>query len=252
MVLNIATYHFTPVHEPAGLVARLRAAAEAGGLRGTVLVADEGVNAFLAGDGRMVDDWLGVLRNEPGFASIVVKRSFSRSVPFARLKVKLKKEIISFRREATSPLLARAPGVAPADLKRWIAQGTDDSGRRLVLLDTRNREEFAMGTFEDAMTLPIGKFTDLPAAVEAQREALSDATVVGFCTGGIRCEKAVNWLRSAGIENAYQLEGGILGYFEQVGGFGYSGHCFVFDERVALDAQLQPLVDAWGFAAATG
>jgi UPF0176 protein len=244
MVLNIAMYHFTPVPDPAGLAARLRAAAEAGGLRGTVLVATEGVNAFLAGGERMVDDWLAVLRNEAGFEAIVVKRSFSRGVPFARLKVKLKREIISFRREETSPLRGRAASVAPADLARWIAQGRDDSGRRLLLLDTRNREEFALGTFEGAMTLPISKFTDLPAAVQAQREAFDNATVVGFCTGGIRCEKAVNWLHAAGIEHAYQLDGGILGYFEQVGGFGYSGHCFVFDERIALDAELQPLVDA--------
>lgn len=244
MVLNIATYHFNPVPDPAGLAARLRAVAEAGELRGTVLVAGEGVNAFLAGAEVMIDEWLALLRKEPGFADIVVKRSLSRSVPFARLKVKLKREIISFRREETSPLGGRAASVAPADLARWIAQGTDDSGRRLVLLDTRNQEEFALGTFDGAMTLPISKFTDLPAAVEAQRESFENATVVGFCTGGIRCEKAVNWLSAAGIERAYQLDGGILGYFEQVGGFGYSGRCFVFDERVALDAELQPMVDA--------
>lgn len=244
MVLNIATYHFNPVPDPAELAARLRAVAEAGGLRGTVLVAAEGVNAFLAGGQASIDDWLAALRSEPGFAEIVVKRSFSRKVPFARLKVKQKREIISFRREETSPLRGRAAAVTPADLARWMAQGRDDSGRRLVLLDTRNQEEFALGTFDGAVTLPISKFTDLPAAFEAQRECFDDATVVGFCTGGIRCEKAVNWLSAAGIERAYQLDGGILGYFEQVGGFGYSGRCFVFDERVALDAELQPLVDA--------
>src|SRR5690606_30395478 len=159
-------------------------------------------------------------------------------------KVKRKAEIISFRREGVSPLDRRAPGVRPQDLARWIAQGHDDAGRRLVLLDTRNREEVDHGSFAGALTLPIDRFTALPAALEPHREALSDATVVGFCTGGIRCEKAVNWMRSAGYPHALQLEGGILGWFEAMGGVGYDGNCFVFDERVALDPALGAAADA--------
>lgn len=243
MILNIATYHFHPVPEPAALVERLRATAVAGALHGTVLVAPEGVNAFLAGAAEAIDQWLAVLRDEPGFADIEVKRSWSQAVPFARLKVKQKPEIITFRRDETSPLLGRASGVAPNDLQRWLSQGHDDAGRRVVLVDTRNREEFALGTFDGALTLPIDKFTELPAAVEAHRDALQEATVVGFCTGGIRCEKAMRWFEQAGFPHAYQLEGGILGYFEQVGGFGYRGLCFVFDQRKALDPALQPLRD---------
>jgi UPF0176 protein len=113
----------------------------------------------------------------------------------------------------------------------------------LVLLDTRNREEFGYGTFDGALTLPIDSFTELPEALAPHREALRDATVVSFCTGGIRCEKAALWLRHDGMDNLLQLDGGILGYFEQVGGAGYDGRCFVFDERVALDPQLRPLAD---------
>ena len=128
-------------------------------------------------------------------------------------------------------------------VQRWLRQGHDDDGKRVVMLDTRNCQEFAHGTFEGALTLPIAKFTDLPAALEPHREALVDATVVSFCTGGIRCEKAALWMQNDGMHNVLQLEGGILGYFEEVGGEGYNGRCFVFDERVALDAQLQPLVD---------
>lgn len=94
------------------------------------------------------------------------------------------------------------------------------------------------------MTLPIDKFTDLPGALEPHRAALADATVVSFCTGGIRCEKAALWMQADGMDNVLQLEGGILGYFEEVGGEGYDGRCFVFDERVALDPELNPLVDA--------
>jgi len=113
-----------------------------------------------------------------------------------------------------------------------------------VLLDTRNRTEVVHGTFAGALTLPIDKFTDLPAAMESQRAALADATVVSFCTGGIRCEKAALWMQANGFARVWQLDGGILGYFEHVGGNGYDGGCFVFDERVALDPALQPLRDA--------
>ena len=113
-----------------------------------------------------------------------------------------------------------------------------------MLLDTRNRQEVEHGTFAGAVTLPIDKFTDLPEAIESHRDGWADATVVSFCTGGIRCEKAALWMHGAGMDNVLQLEGGILGYFEQVGGAGYDGRCFVFDERVALDAELNPLVDA--------
>jgi UPF0176 protein len=173
------------------------------------------------------------------------KESWSETVPFARLKVKRKDEIIAFRREHGSPLEngERAAAVAAATLARWIAQGHDDIGRRVVLLDTRNREEVGFGTFEGAMTLPIDNFTDLPEALAPHRETLRDATVVSFCTGGIRCEKAALWLRHDGMDNLLQLDGGILGYFDAVGGAGYDGRCFVFDERVALDPQLRPLVD---------
>ena len=241
MVLNIAAYRFVAVDEPEAVAARVRASAEAGGLRGTVLVAKEGINLFLAGVEGAVEGFLDELQADPRFAGIEVKRSWSATQPFARLKVKRKREIIAFRRDAASPLQRRAPAVAPEVLARWIQQGHDDHGRRLVLLDTRNREEVGHGTFEGALTLPIDNFVDLPEALDPHRDALADATVVSFCTGGIRCEKAALWMHDAGMDNVLQLEGGILGYFERVGGRGYSGGCFVFDDRIALDPALQPL-----------
>lgn len=244
MILNVAAYHFVPVDDPAALADTLRGRAEAASLRGTILVAGEGVNLFLAGDDASVHGFLDTLRSDARFAAIEVKSSRSRMQPFARLKVKVKPEIISFRREDAMPLgRERAPAVAPEVLARWIGQGTDDAGRRLVLLDTRNREEFGYGTFENALTLPIDNFTDLPAALAPHRESLEGATVVSFCTGGIRCEKAALHLRADGMDNLLQLDGGILGYFERVGGFGYDRRCFVFDGRVALDPALQPMVD---------
>ena len=244
MVRNIAAYRFVQITDPPALAADVRAWAEVGGLRGTVLVAPEGINLFLAGGGDAIATFLHQLRGDARLAGIEVKDSWSQAVPFARLKVKLKREIISFRREGASPLCGgRAPAVAPAALARWLAQGHDDGGRRVVMLDTRNREETAHGAFSGALCLPIDNFTDLPAALAPHREALADATVVSYCTGGIRCEKAALWMRDSGMDNVLQLDGGILGYFEAVGGTGYDGRCFVFDERVALDPQLRPLVD---------
>ena len=244
MVLNIAAYHFVEIAEPQALAARLRASAEAARLRGTVLVAGEGLNLFLAGAEDALRSFLRDLRDDPRFAGLVAKESWSQAQPFARLKVKLKPEIISFRREASSPLAGRAPAVAPRTLARWLRQGRDGAGKRLVLLDTRNVQEAEYGSFAGAEVLPIVKFTELPAAVEARKADWADATVVSFCTGGIRCEKAALWMRdAAGMDNVLQLDGGILGYFEQVGGEGYEGRCFVFDQRVALDPALRPLAD---------
>ncbi|RZA36551.1 MAG: sulfurtransferase [Lysobacteraceae bacterium] len=244
MILNAAAYQFVPLTDPIELAARLRAWAEAGALRGTVLVAPEGINLFLAGQAHAVRDFFRNLHGDPRFAGLRVKYSDSAAQPFARLKVKVKPEIISFRREQASPLAGRAPAVSPTTLAQWLVQGHDDTGKRVLLLDTRNRQEVDYGTFTGALTLPIDKFTDLPEAMAPHREALADATVVSFCTGGIRCEKAALWMQQSGMDNVLQLEGGILGYFEEVGGQGFDGRCFVFDERVALDAELRPLVDA--------
>lgn len=244
MILNIAAYRFVSIDDADALALRVNEQADAASLRGSVLVAPEGINLFLAGAETRLRGFLTWLFEDPRFAGITIKESWSQTVPFARLKVKRKQEIIAFRREEAVPLdRERAPMVDPKTLARWIGQGHDDAGKSLVLLDTRNREEFGFGSFAGALSLPIEKFTELPAALAPHREALRDATVVSFCTGGIRCEKAALWLRDDGMDNVLQLDGGILGYFEQVGGFGYDGRCFVFDERVALDPALQPLVD---------
>lgn len=249
MVTNIAAYHFTSIDAPAEFAAGLQARAGALALRGSVLVAGEGLNLFLAGDTEAIAAFLAPLHADARFAGLRVKYSDSRRIPFARLKVKVKPEIISFRRPGTTPGDARAPVVEPRTLARWLAQGHDDAGRRVVMLDTRNAQEIAYGTFAGALTLPIDKFTDLPAALEPHRDALKDAAVVSFCTGGIRCEKAALWMQAEGMDNVLQLDDGILGYFEQVGGFGYDGACFVFDERVALRPDLSPLVDGSADAA---
>ncbi|AKC78310.1 hypothetical protein XB05_05845 [Xanthomonas arboricola] len=244
MITNTAAYQFVTIQDPQSLADSVLAHAGQQALKGSVLVAEEGINLFLAGEAEQIDAFYAWLQADVRFAQMRIKYSLSALQPFARLKVKVKPEIISFRRDDASPLQGRAPAVTPATLREWMRSGRDDRGRPLVLLDTRNAQEVAYGTFQGALTLPIDKFTDLPAALEAHRAALADATVVSFCTGGIRCEKAALWMQADGMDNVLQLEGGILGYFEEVGGEGYDGRCFVFDERVALDAQLRPLVDA--------
>lgn len=244
MIANTAAYHFTPVADPDALCATLLERATAAQLRGTILVAGEGINLFLAGAEPQIDGFYAALRADARFAGLRVKTSYSRMQPFARLKAKVKPEIISFRIDDGQPLAyPRAPSIDPATVHRWLRQGHDDAGKPVVMLDTRNTQEIEYGTFRDALVLPITKFTDLPEALAPHREALKDSTVVSFCTGGIRCEKAALWMRNDGMDNVLQLDGGILGYFEAVGGEGYDGRCFVFDERVALDAALQPLVD---------
>lgn len=238
-ILNVAAYRFVRIDDAADLAVRLRERLAAQGLRGSVLLAPEGINAFLAGEPQTLRAAVRELMTDTRFADLSCKWSESSAMPFRKLLVKCKREIIRFDRPEIDPAAGRAPNVDPITLQRWLAQGRDDSGRELALLDTRNQQEVAHGTFTGALTLPIVQFTQFPAAIEAQREALSDKTIVSFCTGGIRCEKAALWMTSAGFSNVLQLEGGILGYFEKAGGFGYQGRCFVFDERVSLDAQLR-------------
>ena len=240
-ILNIAAYRFVRIEDFASLRGPITTQAEAAGLKGTVLLASEGINLFLAGEPLALRGFLAWLGEDARFTGLATKESWSDAVPFARLKVKLKREIIAFRRDGIDPVGAPAPFVDPPTLKRWLDAGHDDDGRRLVLLDTRNREEVAYGTFDGALTLPIDDFVQLPEALEAERHRLAGATVVSFCTGGIRCEKAAPLLRDRGFGDVRQLEGGILGYFEAVGGAHWLGGCFVFDDRVALAPDLSPM-----------
>jgi UPF0176 protein len=142
---------------------------------------------------------------------------------------------------AIQPQTGRAPAVAAATLKRWLDDGHDDQGRPVVTLDTRNAFEVDEGSFVGAVDWRIDKFSEFPAAANQHLDDLQGKTVVSFCTGGIRCEKAAIYLREQGLETVYQLEGGILKYFEEVGSAHYSGNCFVFDERRGVNPDLSPL-----------
>ena len=239
MILNVSTYRFVPLPDAADWVPRLHERAERAGLKGTVLLAPEGINLFLAGAAEALRGWLDQLRQEPRFADLDAKESWSEVQPFRRLKVKLKREII--RMDWPMPAhVPRAPTVDPATLKRWLDQGHDDAGRPVKMLDTRNAFEVDAGAFEGAVDWRISKFTEFPAALAAHRQELEGTTVVSYCTGGIRCEKAALLLEQQLDGPVYQLDGGILRYFELAGGAHYRGDCFVFDERETLNERLAP------------
>ncbi|NCT85230.1 MAG: sulfurtransferase [Comamonadaceae bacterium] len=240
-ILNISCYLFVSLNDTAALRERLHARAQALDLRGTVLIAEEGINLFLAGPAAAVNTWVDELRADPRFAALTPKESWSEAQPFRRLKVKVKAEIIRMNRPAIRPDQApRAPALAPATLARWLEQGHDDEGREVVMLDTRNGFEVDHGAFDGAIDWRLHKFSDFPDALAAHRDELAGKTVVSYCTGGIRCEKAAMVLQEQGLR-AWQLDGGILKYFEDTGGKHYHGGCFVFDEREALAADLSPV-----------
>ncbi|RDI96918.1 sulfurtransferase [Dyella solisilvae] len=239
-IINLSAYRFVGLDDLPALRERIHARCEALALKGTILLAPEGINLFLAGAQEPIDAFMNWLREDPRFAGLEPKVSVSDAVPFGRMRVRLKKEIITMRMPAIRPEGSRAPVVAPVTLQRWLAQGRDDEGREVVLLDTRNDYETDVGLFADAVDYRIASFTELPAALAADRARYEGKTVVSYCTGGIRCEKAALHMQDIGMERVYQLEGGILKYFEETDGAHWRGDCFVFDERGALDKNLAP------------
>ncbi|WP_342617917.1 sulfurtransferase [Rhodoferax sp. GW822-FHT02A01] len=238
-ILNISAYKFVPLPDAHALRELLLERATALQLKGTILLAEEGINLFLAGPEWYVRGFVALLHTDARFADIAPKESWSGTQPFKKMLVKVKNEIIRMNHPTIRPAEGRAPAVPPATVKRWLDQGHDDSGRPVVTLDTRNDFEVDAGTFDGAIDWRITKFTEFPHAVQEHKAELEGKTVVSFCTGGIRCEKAAILMHQMGLEHVYQLEGGILKYFEEVGDAHYHGGCFVFDERRAVDARLE-------------
>ena len=239
-IINIAAYKFVGLADLEQRKAEVMSQAQAQALKGTVLLTPEGINLFLAGVRPAIDCFLTWLRTDPSFADLEVKYSASEGVPFKKLLVKIKKEIIRMNHPTIRPEAGRAPAVDAHTAARWISEGKDDAGRPVVLLDTRNDFEVQAGTFTGAINWGLSKFTEFPQAVLEHKDEFAGKTVISFCTGGIRCEKAAIFMGDVGVENVYQLDGGILKYFEETGGVGYEGNCFVFDERRSLDATLSP------------
>ncbi len=238
-ILNISAYKFVSVSDTAELRESVRSHAQALSLKGTVLIAEEGINLFVAGVPDSVRAFVEWLRLDARFADLAVKPSESGALPFGKLLIKVKSEIIRMNQPAVRPQRQRAPAVHSAQLKRWLDQGHDDAGRPVLMLDTRNQFEVEHGRFHGAVSWQLSKFSDFPQALQAHREQLQGRTVVSYCTGGIRCEKAALFMRDAGVQNVLQLDGGILKYFEETGGAHFDGECFVFDERETLNPALK-------------
>lgn len=237
MVANLAFYRFVELSDPEEECRRFREACRLHGLRGTVLLAAEGVNAMLAGPKPGADAFEAWLREDERFADLAIKRSVSKELPFRKLVVKVKPEIVTMRVDGVDVCGATARHLPPQTLRDWLRSGED-----VVLIDTRNDFEFEHGSFRGAINPQTRSFSDFPAWVESHADELRASKVVMFCTGGIRCEKATSWMLGQGFENLYQLEGGVLAYFEKIEDAerDWRGALFVFDERVLLDTSLTP------------
>ena len=242
-VVNIAGYRFVDMPDRDELRQPFRDICQRLGLAGTVLLSHEGINFVLSGSQDSIDSYLAYLAEDERFAGISLKVSYSDRQPFRRMLVRLKKEIISIGMPEIVPAEFTGPEIEPAEFKAKL-----DAGEEVVLLDTRNDYELRVGTFENAIDLKIKSFRQFPKAAESLLEELEDTPIVMYCTGGVRCEKASAIMLNQGFKNVYQLKGGILGYFEEVGGDHWVGDCFVFDQRVSVNPQLEETGFAQCFA----
>lgn len=233
MIINIAAYKFATLTDIVSLRGTLQKLCKDECLKGTILLSPEGVNLFIAGASDNVERLLAALRQVPGLESLTPKYSETEQQPFRRMLVRLKKEIIAFGVEGIDPARRTSPKLEAKELKKWL-----DEGRAVTLLDTRNDYEVRLGTFRNALPIGVDTFREFPKAVAKLSPELKDAPIVMFCTGGIRCEKAGPFMEREGFKHIFQLEGGILKYFEECGSAHYDGECFVFDERVGVDPSL--------------
>ena len=225
-----ALYHFTRFDDPDALRAPLRDLCEAQAVRGSLLIAHEGINGTIAGPRAGIDAVLAHIRALPGCADLEWKESTATDAPFARMKVRLKNEIVTMGVPGVDPKAKVGHYVRPADWNALI------SAPDVAVIDTRNDYEIAIGTFEGAVDPETTTFREFPAWWAENKDRFHNKRIAMFCTGGIRCEKSTNFLISEGVEDVYHLKGGILQYLEDVPEEDslWHGECFVFDERVSV------------------
>ncbi len=230
-----ALYHFTSFPDPAAIQGPLAKLCCENGVKGTLLLAQEGINGTIAGSRDGIDRVLAHIRALPGCADLVWKESTATEAPFPRMKVRLKREIVTMGQPQVDPRAAVGHYVEPAEWNALI------SAPDVAVIDTRNDYEVAIGTFEGAVDPETESFRDFPAWWEANKERFHNKRIAMFCTGGIRCEKSTNWLMSQGVEEVYHLKGGILKYLEEVPAedSSWQGSCFVFDGRVSVEHGLR-------------
>tara|TARA_Y100000768_G_scaffold91290_1_gene65828 strand:- start:243 stop:1082 length:840 start_codon:yes stop_codon:yes gene_type:complete len=232
-IVNIAGYRFVDLNDRDELRQPFRFICEKLNLKGTILLSKNGINFFLAGNKKSIDSYIEFLESDKRFINIPLKISYTDYQPFRRMLVRLKKEIISLGLDEVRPAEFTAPNIKPQEFKNML-----DNNEDILILDTRNDYETRVGLFENAIDLNLSTFRDFPEAISDLPEEYKTKQIVMYCTGGIRCEKASVVMMNAGFENVKQLEGGILGYFEETDGSYWNGDCFVFDQRVAVDTEL--------------
>ncbi|AUH35205.1 rhodanese-related sulfurtransferase [Paracoccus tegillarcae] len=235
MMIVAALYHFARFPDPAALRGPLLAVCEAAGVKGTLLLAREGINGTIAGSRAGIDAALAQIRALPGCADLEWKESTAAKMPFARLKVRLKQEIVTMGQPDVDPMAGTGHYVEPGDWNALI------SAPDVVVIDTRNDYEVQIGTFEGAVDPGTQSFRDFPAWWRENAQRFHNKRIAMFCTGGIRCEKSTNFLLGEGVEEVFHLKGGILKYLEDVpeADSKWQGECFVFDQRVSLGHGLQ-------------
>ena len=232
-VLNIAGYKFEPLSDIDSLVREFQSVCDDLGLKGSVYLSPNGINFSLAGSEEAIGQYLLFMEQDKRFLNIPLKKTYSETQPFRRMKVRPKKEIISLGRDDINPRELTGDYITPKELYAMYENNED-----VIVLDTRNEYETRVGLFENAVDLQLDTFRDFPDAIEQLPEEYKKKQIVMYCTGGIRCEKASAVMLKAGFSDVKQLEGGVLDYFKETGGKYWNGDCFVFDERVALDTAL--------------
>lgn len=244
-ILNVSFYRFAPISQPRErrdmMRSRVAENSEFASLRGTIIVTPEGINAYFAGPEAAVRHFLdSEIMTIPGFAAITPKESWSSHNPFRKFVIKNKAEAIGLGESGLDPRVETGSYLSPAEFKQWL----DQPERDFILVDTRNDYEVELGTFEGAINPKIATFKEFPNWVQQNLESAKDKKIVTFCTGGIRCEKATALMVKQGFRDVYQIDGGILKYLEETQSCKdqnhWQGDCFVFDQRVAVDKDLNP------------
>jgi UPF0176 protein len=233
LFLNIAGYKFERLDRIDTLIPEFQDKCDELELKGSVYLSPRGINFSISGTEANIEQYIEFMESDSQFLNIPLKKTYSETQPFRRMKVRLKKEIISLGRDDIDPRELSGEYVTPQELLSMY-----ENNEEVIVLDTRNEYETRVGLFENAVDLQLDTFRDFPKAIEQLPEEYKDKQIVMYCTGGIRCEKASAVMLKAGFTDVKQLEGGVLDYFKETGGKYWNGDCFVFDERVALDTDL--------------
>lgn len=235
-IVNVTAYRFITIEQTKliELQQQLLQRAHELSVLGTIYLSLEGINLSLAANAQAIESYCQFMDSIEFFCGMHYKKSISSSAPFSKMKVKIKKEIIRMDCDEVRPEQHSVPHISPQELKQWYEQKRD-----MLVLDTRNSYEYQAGSFDNAIELGIDNFRDFPKAVGQLPEEYKDKPIVMFCTGGVRCEKAGEYMHQQGFKQVYQLDGGIINYFVENGGAHWHGDCFVFDDRVTINSALE-------------